>query len=195
MPSSIHNKIFFQDTLHPDNMTLAYQHKLISRTLNSSEFKTRKTKLPHRLRFLRHIIDTLERQNADIEDSLYEIYTNLLQNTDNETDFCKIFKLIAFRTSICLPHSDEIIKHGSTGFFTWEASCALSEWALAHVDEFRGKKILELGCGTGLCGFVIHRTCEPKHICLTDGNQMVYDELMKTRGINYGDGTVDGLGE
>ncbi|KAG4074235.1 hypothetical protein HA402_008644 [Bradysia odoriphaga] len=186
-------QIDWMDTLHPDNMSLVYQNKLISRTLNSSEFKSRKTKLPHRLRFLRHIIDTLERQNADIEDSLYEIYTGLLQNSDNEKDFCKIFKLIAFRTSICLPHSDEIIKHGSTGFFTWEASCALSEWALANIDKFRGKKILELGCGTGLCGFVIHRTCEPEHICLTDGNQMVYDELIKTRSINYGDSPVDSL--
>ncbi len=170
------------------------QNKLISKTLNSSAFKGRKTKLSHRLRFLRHIIDTLERQNVDIEDEIYEIYTGLLQNSNNENDFCKIFKIIEFQTSICLPHSDEIIKHGTTGFYTWEASCALSEWALANVDNFKGKKILELGCGTGLCGFVIHRTCHPEFICLTDGNEMVFNELIKTRSINYDDRAVDNLG-
>lgn len=185
----------FQDILHPDNMTLTSQNKLISKTLNSNEFKTRKTKLSHRLRFLRYIIDTLERQHVDIEDNIYEIYTDLLQNSNNENDFCKIFKLIEFNASICLPHSDEIIKHGTTGFYTWEASCALAEWALAHRDKFQRKKILELGCGTGLCGFVIHRTCQPEFICLTDGNQMVFDELMKSRSINYGDGAVENLGE
>ncbi|KAJ6638668.1 Protein-lysine N-methyltransferase EEF2KMT [Pseudolycoriella hygida] len=177
--------IEWKDVLHPDNMTLSAQNKLMSKTINSSEFKSRKTKLSHRLRFLRHIIDTLERQNVDIEDGLYEIYTNLLQNSDNEVEFCKIYKLIEFQTSVCLPHSDEIIKHGTTGFYTWEASCALSEWALANMDQFKGKQILELGCGTGLCGFVIHRTCDPKFIYLTDGNEMVFNELIKTRDINY----------
>lgn len=176
-------------------MTLVSQNKLMAKTLNSSEFKNSKTKLSHRLRFLRHIIDTLEKQNVDIEDSIYEIYTGLLQNSNNENDFCKIFKLIEFKTSICLPHSDEIIKHGTTGFYTWEASCALSEWALANVEKFKRKKILELGCGTGLCGFVIHQTCDPELICMTDGNQMVFDELIKTRNINYDDSAVENLGE
>lgn len=176
-------------------MSLASQNKLLSRTINSPEFKTRKTKVSHRLRFLRHIIDVLERHNVDIEDSMYESYTGLLQNSNNETEFCKIFKLVAFQTSICLPHSDEIIKHGTTGFYTWEASCALSEWAIANMDRFKGKKILELGCGTGLCGFVIHRTCDPEFICLTDGNEMVFNELIQTRNINYGDGAVNNLGE
>lgn len=151
--------------------------------------------MSHRLRFLRHIIDTLERQHVDIEDSIYETYTDLLQTPSKENDFCKIFKLIEFQTSICLPHSDEIIKHGTTGLYTWEASCALSEWALANVDKFKQKKVLELGCGTGLCGLVIHRTCDPEYICLTDGNQMVYDELMRTRSINYDESAVENLGK
>lgn len=163
--------------------------------MNSPEFKSTKTKLPYRLRFLRHIIDTLERQNVDIEDTIYEIYTDLMQNSNNETEFCKIFKLIEFQTSICLPHSDEIIKHGTTGFYTWEASCALSEWALANIEKFKRKNILELGCGTGLCGFVIHRTCDPEFICLTDGNEMVFNELIKTRNINYDDRAVKNLGK
>lgn len=163
--------------------------------MNSPEFKSTKTKLPYRLRFLRHIINTLERQNVDIEDTIYEIYTDLMQNSNNETEFCKIFKLIEFQTSICLPHSDSIIEHGTTGFYTWEASCALSEWALANIEKFKRKNILELGCGTGLCGFVIHRTCDPEYICLTDGNEMVFNELIKTRNINYEDDAVENLGK
>lgn len=187
-----------QDLLHPDNMSVACQQKLISKTLNSSEFKngrTGKTKLSHRLRFLRHIMNALERENVEIDDSIYEIYTELLADSNKEANFCKIYKLIDHGTSICLPHSDEIIKHGTTGFYTWEASCALSEWALANSDRFRGKKILELGCGTGLSGFVIQKTCAPERIYLTDGNQMVFDELKKTLSINYGDNVPDNLGK
>lgn len=186
--------LFLQDILHPDNMTQISQNKLIEKTINSSEFKKRKTKLSHRLRFLRHIINTLERQNVEIEDIVYESYTDLLQHSNDEY-FCKIYKLIAFKTSICLPHSDEIIKHGTTGMYTWEASGALAEWALANIDKFKRKKILELGCGTGLCGFVIHRTCEPEFICLTDGNEMVFNELIKTRNINYNENSIGNLGE
>jgi len=185
----------WMDILHPDNMTPVSQNKLISKTVHSTEFKKRKVKLTHRLRFLRHIINSLESQCVEIEDTVYEGYTDLLQNGNKENvdDFCKIYKIIEFQTSICLPHSDEIIKHGTTGLYTWEASGALSEWILANTGKFRRKKILELGCGTGLCGFLIHRTCDPEIICLTDGNEMVFNELIKTRNMNYDESSVENL--
>lgn len=42
-----------------------------------------------------------------------------------------------------------------TAFKTWEACFAFLEWVLDHEDQFHGKRILEVGSGSGLCGQMI----------------------------------------
>ena len=41
---------------------------------------------------------------------------------------------------------------GGTGSRVWDAAIAMSTWISSHEDQFRGKSVLELGSGTGLCG-------------------------------------------
>lgn len=41
---------------------------------------------------------------------------------------------------------------GGTGSRVWDAAIAMSVWITRHADRFRGKSVLELGAGTGLCG-------------------------------------------
>lgn len=38
----------------------------------------------------------------------------------------------------------------------WESAIALAEWLIEHPDWVRGKRVLELGAGVGLCGLVAH---------------------------------------
>ena len=68
---------------------------------------------------------------------------------------------------------------GSTGAAVWTAGTALATFltTLDGVQALRGKRVIELGCGTGLCGIVAARL-GASQVLLTDGNA---DLLERTR--------------
>jgi predicted nicotinamide N-methyase len=69
---------------------------------------------------------------------------------------------------------------GTTGLRTWEASLFLSEWVLTQ--DVKGKKILELGAGTGLAGILAAKrgAC----VTATDGSHEVVASLQKNYELN-----------
>ena len=95
-----------------------------------------------------------------------------------------------------------MIENGTTGLKTWSASIALAHWFLHHpgttnnpfttlvhlhtcpAEEVRGRKVLELGSGTGFLGIIIailqlqHNELvgEASGLCLTDVNESVLQQ-------------------
>jgi len=67
-----------------------------------------------------------------------------------------------------------LVAGGTTGFRTWEASFLLSEWILAQRD-MNGKRILELGAGTGLVGIIAAKL--GAKVTMTDGSEAVIERL------------------
>lgn len=71
--------------------------------------------------------------------------------------------------------ADEIISNvsgnDSTGRQIWDAGRALSRMLTNIPDELSGKKILELGSGTGVAG--LSAAAEGATVCLTDGARTV----------------------
>lgn len=72
--------------------------------------------------------------------------------------------------SLRIKASESLIRDGTTGYSLWEASVALL--ALLQVDRFRslfkGKRVVELGSGTGLGGLAVAACSHPKNVLLTD---------------------------
>ncbi|GLI58432.1 hypothetical protein VaNZ11_000146, partial [Volvox africanus] len=69
---------------------------------------------------------------------------------------------------ISLHVSDNLLA-GSTGCHVWEASFALAQWVLGHSERFRGRRVLELGCGAGLVAMALHRA-GAAWVAATDGS-------------------------
>ena len=47
-----------------------------------------------------------------------------------------------------------------------------------HVNSFRSKKVIELGSGYGLAGFVIAAAKEATEVVISDGNSQVVDCIL-----------------
>jgi predicted nicotinamide N-methyase len=55
-----------------------------------------------------------------------------------------------------------------TGLQLWAASIVLSHWLLEMREKLRGREVLELGAGCGLCGIVAAKLCATGPVLLTD---------------------------
>ena len=55
-----------------------------------------------------------------------------------------------------------------TAFKTWEACFAFMEWILDHKEAFRGKRVLELGAGSGLCGQMLQCVVRDCQVTMSD---------------------------
>lgn len=61
----------------------------------------------------------------------------------------------------------------------------LGEWCTEHKTWFQGKNVLELGCGIGLTGIYIIKTCHPKSFTFSDCNQKVLNTVCKNLKHNF----------
>ena len=64
----------------------------------------------------------------------------------------------------------------STGLGLWLGSEVLCQYMLEHQELIKGKRILELGAGLGLCGIVAYQLGAAK-VIMTDGDKAVLDNL------------------
>lgn len=65
---------------------------------------------------------------------------------------------------------------GTTGAAVWTAGVSLASLLAREPELVKGKRILELGCGTGLCGIVAARL-GAREVTLTDGNSDLLERV------------------
>ncbi|GAA0150977.1 protein modifying enzyme [Lithospermum erythrorhizon] len=71
----------------------------------------------------------------------------------------------------------------------WPSEDILAYYCLTHVELFRYKRVIELGSGYGLAGFVISAVTEASEVMISDGNPQVIDYLQRnidTNSIAFG---------
>lgn len=66
---------------------------------------------------------------------------------------------------------------GTTGLRTWEAALHLGQYLCEHADLVRGKRILELGAGTGYLSILCARHLQSAHVIASDGSDDVVNNL------------------
>ena len=116
--------------------------------------------------FVFHLFD-------DPEDDPYEtkeyVFSKLPDNCPNKT--------------ILLRGHSEI--QVSTGLALWLGSEVMCQHLINHPGMVRGKNILELGSGMGLCGIVCHYLGASK-VLMTDGDKDVLENLRHNVSLNLG---------
>ncbi|KXJ96065.1 putative methyltransferase-domain-containing protein [Microdochium bolleyi] len=83
-----------------------------------------------------------------------------------------------------------------TGFRTWEGCVHLAAYLLSsgdrHGGHIRGRRVLELGAGTGFLSILCAKHLGAKHVLSTDGDEHVVEALEENAVLNAGGG--DGQG-
>lgn len=145
------------------------------------------------IRFLRHVIDALESQNLEVHDDFYTIlcdFQSKSDDSDSEYSY-KHYQVLVDETdddrieTVILKENRNKISHGTTGLNVWESALAISDWAIENRCHVDGKRILELGAGTGLSSLIIGKCCSPKTIHITDGNDRVIENLIENVANNF----------
>ncbi|KJE94052.1 hypothetical protein CAOG_04749 [Capsaspora owczarzaki ATCC 30864] len=84
---------------------------------------------------------------------------------------------------ISMKESRNIISKGTTGLAGWPAAHYLAEWLLQHPSAVSGKKVMELGSGTGLVG-IVAGTLRPKILIASDYDTHVLSCLRHNLDLN-----------
>jgi predicted nicotinamide N-methyase len=164
-------------------LDLAIQDVLLEKTLRSikPDFP-----LPvHHVRnFLESIIRTCEALRIEVIEEVYERITALERSALQESSF-GCFR-IGEKDIFFKVHGDQfaLVQDGSTGFMTWEAGRCLS-WFLSCMHDVRGKRILEIGCGTGVAGIVTSSMSEPSEYIFTDYHESTLRNAQENWKVNH----------
>ncbi|KAL8619207.1 hypothetical protein ACOMHN_049989 [Nucella lapillus] len=136
--------------------------------------------LSYRTHFMKQLIQKLEQLDAEICDEVYETYTDLLtQKEDDDDTLCYKTYTLPGGNQVSLQESVNLVSQGTTGLSTWQAAQHLAEWIIENPDVLRDKHVVELGCGLGLTGLVACRVCEVRSYVFTDCHPQVLFLLAK----------------
>lgn len=184
-----------QDLL--DSCTWDQQAELLQRTVNAAvTLQHGNLTRAYRTAFLRCVIAELETRNTPdgIHDDLYATMAATVSvpaGVDGPYAW-RHFELHRAGSPHCisLRQRQHCISGGTTGLHTWQAAGALAEWAVSGDGrgELCGRRVLELGSGTGLTGLVVAKVCRPRSVVLTDGNEQVLELLRANVALNCVDG-------
>lgn len=168
------------------NISWDDQEKLLNSTLNAEILTNNNLPITYRVAFLRFLIDSLENENIEVHDAIYELYTYLLKDGRDPAKYSyKHYKLLEYNETVSIKEARQMISDGTTGLHSWQAAGALAEWAISNSHKLRHKQCLELGSGTGLTGFILAKICNPKKLVLTDGNNLVVKLLTENYETNF----------
>ena len=107
-----------------------------------------------------------------LEDEFVEYLAGRLIEPAGDGKCDRFYDLQSVPLSLHIRASESLISEGTTGYSLWEASVALLALLCCESnrfdDCFKGKRVLELGSGTGLGGLSIAALANPNRVLLTD---------------------------
>ena len=106
----------------------------------------------------------------------YVVYTLPYQQSSQENE-----------SSIAILESRGLISgFGTTGLRTWEAALHLGAYlcSLGRLNPIRGKRILELGAGTGFLSILCLKYLQANYVFATDGDPGVVDDIETNAMLN-----------
>ena len=143
--------------------------------------------LSYRRFILRSAAHAAECNGCETSDSLMELLAEVMGEGvgvqgsagDSDTCYCSYDigeELVHVRCAVSV--------FGETGLVVWGAALLLSEYIIASAAKFEGKRLLELGAGTGLSGLVAACCAAPAAVTLTDSVPVVLRNLRHNVSMN-----------
>ncbi|XP_061182603.1 protein-lysine N-methyltransferase EEF2KMT-like [Saccostrea echinata] len=174
------------ESLCPVSIGVEEQQAVLEATVTSPLCNKYPTSLSYRRAFVKHLIQKLEDSDVELCDEIYEVYTDLLQETDVEDDtLCYKSYFLPNKEIVNLQESVHIISQGTTGLSTWLNSLHLAEWSFEHESLLKNKNVLELGSGLGFLGIALCKQCKMNSFTFSDFHPQVLFLLMKNIEINF----------
>ncbi|GAB1315293.1 hypothetical protein MFIFM68171_05503 [Madurella fahalii] len=162
----------------------------------------------YKLRILKELIARIESSISDwdkhsISDNLMGALTQLLsQPLPTETTAAQQRCYVTYRLSllptepavpdphITLLESRSLISaSGTTGLRTWEAALHLGQYLCVNPSFVTGKRVLELGAGTGYLAVLCAKYLDASHVIASDGSNEVVSKLPDSFLLNGLQGT------
>lgn len=173
--------------IFPSNLTWDQQELLVAFTYKSELNKKLPIKLAYQLNFFKKLISLLETNSKEVHDLIYESYCEIQQRIATDATEKYAFKhyLLSPNEYLTLRESKSFVADGTTGLCSWQASLALADFLVAKKSSIENKTILELGSGTGLCGFIVAKLCRPKHFLLSDGSVSCVQLMLEAIETNF----------
>ncbi|XP_013109548.2 protein-lysine N-methyltransferase EEF2KMT [Stomoxys calcitrans] len=171
----------------PKNLTWDQQKQLMDFTCNSPLNQQLPIKVAYQLNFLKKLITFLEQNTTEVHDEVYESYCQVQQKVAQDSTQKYAFKhyILSPEVHFTLRESKSFVAEGTTGLCSWQASLALADFMLHHPDLIRNKSLLELGAGTGLCGFILYKMCDTQQVILSDGSPQCVDLMCESVRRNF----------
>lgn len=110
-----------------------------------------------------------QRQDDSDDEDYYETYQYMLKPSQSHSA-----NEAPLRSIVSIRHREETAN--STGLGLWTGAEILCQYLQDHPDLIRGKNVVELGAGVGLCGLVAH-ALGASHVTMTDGDSVVLKNL------------------
>ncbi|XP_065363350.1 protein-lysine N-methyltransferase EEF2KMT [Calliphora vicina] len=171
----------------PKNLSWEQQKNLMDYTITSSLNTKFPIKLSYQLNFMKKLLALLEKNCAEVHDVVYENYCQIQQNLAKDCTEKFAFKhyVVAPDIHFSLRESKSFVAEGTTGLCSWQASLALADFLVKNPCITRDKSVLELGAGTGLCGFIMLKICRPRHVLLSDGSSSCVELMVESFKRNF----------
>ncbi|XP_069125293.1 protein-lysine N-methyltransferase EEF2KMT-like [Argopecten irradians] len=168
-------------TTHSDeDVSPDMQRAVLKATVQHATCKQYPPSLNYQRAFVKSILHKLEDIDADICDEIYETYSDLLQQKEEEDDtLCYKTYTLPCGNTISLQESVHLISQGTTGLSTWQAALNLAEWCMENSTFLKNKRVMELGSGLGLTGITVCKNNQMKSYTFSDCHPQVMYLLMR----------------
>ena len=139
------------------------------------------------MRFCKKVVAFCEESGEEVAELWYQRLAALFSDTSTRPAY-RTYILGKMQTKVSIQESRLAISGGTTGLCSWPAGEALASWIDAQGASWEGKRVLELGSGSGISGIFTAKRWgnHLQEIVLTDCHDEVLGNLRHNVEVNLG---------
>ncbi|KUI72588.1 hypothetical protein VM1G_08631 [Cytospora mali] len=179
---------------YPDGQILKrpdVQEEIFDRMFSGQSHSSKITRF--QLRALKELVARIQTSISDDESNDYEVSDKLMDRLGElmfhplmpEADEAQQRRLVTYHMSLLQPPAPIYILEnrslisagGTTGLRTWEAGLYFGQYLCVNPHLVAGKRVLELGTGTGYLSILCAKFLDAVHVTASDGAEEVVDNL------------------